>query len=343
MAACLPAEAGGNPSKPASPPGGRPAAAALERHLSAGPRKHEHGGWLGMLAEHGAQVRLPVCRELVTFALPAVTAANSNLDVTSWWQVPCSLLGTQLLLIQGVRQGACKSRSVYGCHRWRSLSEVEAVRLQVMVLAAGVSSAGGIEALAEQVEQQVGPPHNYSTAAPREQQAPPADASSSPTQSRPASALEAEAVQEHQSSAALTEQLQPPASVLPSPQVELLAAAPKRALLQQLMPALTAALAEVQTYPREVSIGRVAEHLLQVRATITSIYICALHGWTSCNPLCSLTHSVLSVLQAAAELEASYTSPYRNELYAQQEAKWAAKAQREASREAIAAIRRMHL
>ena len=49
------------------------------------------------------------------------------------------------------------------------------------------------------------------------------------------------------------------------------------------------------------------------------------------------------MLQAAAELEASYVSPYQDEVYAQQEAKWAAKAQREASREAVAAIRRMHV
>ena len=210
-----------------------------------------------------AQVRQLICRELFTVASPAVTAANSTLDVTSWWPVPCSLLGTQLLLIKGVRH------------------EVEAVQLQVMMLAAGGSSAGGIEALAEQVEQQVGPPHNYSAAAPGEQQAPPADASSSPAQPQPASAVQAETMQELQSSAAPAKQLQPAAAVLPSPQVELLAAAPKRALLQQLMPALTAALAEVQTCPREVSVGRVAEHLFEVSATIASIHICPLR-FASC-------------------------------------------------------------
>ena len=59
--------------------------------------------------------------------------------------------------------------------------------------------------------------------------------------------------------------------------------------------------------------------------------------------LYTLTQSVLPILQAAAVLEAGYVSPYQSEVYAQQEAKWAAKAQREASREAIAAIRRMRI
>ena len=274
MAACFPAEAGGSPSKPASPRGGRPAAAALERHLSAGPNKHEHGGLVGVLAEHGAQVwALSALRgQHCLSGMNCIGPRRGSLSVVNSSLLPrqhCLPQTETLLLLLGGRCYVIAGRVLLmkgGRH------QTEAVGLQVMVLAAGGSNAMGIEALAEQVEQQVGPPHNYSTATPGEQQAPPADASSVPTQPQPASAVEAEAMQERRSSAAPAMQLQPPASVLPSPQVELLAAAPKRALLQQLMPALTAALAEVQTCPRELSVGRVAEQLLQVRGPIAFMH-----------------------------------------------------------------------